>query len=136
MKKFLTLSLITILVGLAGAQAASAQFGYGGNGQGQGPDHRNYPDLPPTANPHAVVNTQKGRAADVIHIFLSNLFEGVTSPEVTELQDRLRFEGYFNYVSTGYYGPITTQAVKDYQTAHGLPVTGDLDDATRAELNA
>ena len=51
---------------------------------------------------------------------------GTTRPTYTgltkSLQDCLKFEGVFpqNVDSTGVYGPITTQAVKDFQKKYGL----------------
>ncbi|MCA0986523.1 peptidoglycan-binding protein [Guptibacillus algicola] len=45
--------------------------------------------------------------------------------DVVELQDVLSAKGYFDYhTSTGYYGSITEDAVKQFQDAHGLAVDG------------
>lgn len=38
--------------------------------------------------------------------------------------------------NTGYFGPITFRAVKDFQAANGLPVTGVVDQATWRALGA
>ncbi|MDC0832475.1 peptidoglycan-binding protein [Geitlerinema sp. CS-897] len=45
---------------------------------------------------------------------------------VVAIQDRLKALGYFPHGvnSTGYYGPITIQAVKDFQYDYGLAVDG------------
>ena len=59
---------------------------------------------------------------------------GAQGEKVMMLQDFLRAEGYFTLPSTGYYGPITTAALKSYQTANGLTPTGMLDTATLAAI--
>ncbi|WP_305077959.1 peptidoglycan-binding protein [Guptibacillus hwajinpoensis] len=62
------------------------------------------------------------------------LQKGMNSPDVKELQDVLKEKGYFTYhTSTGYFGPITEQAVKDFQKATGLKITGTVSGDT---LNA
>lgn len=52
------------------------------------------------------------------------------------LQDCLRFEGVFpkNQQSTGVYGPLTTQAVKDFQIKYGLEPVGTVGPKTKAKL--
>ena len=65
----------------------------------------------------------------------TNLTAGTTSAGVSALQQNLKTLGYFTYPTlTGYYGPITTQAVKDYQTAYGLAVTGTADASTQTSI--
>ena len=59
---------------------------------------------------------------------------GAQSEKVTMLQDFLRAEGHFAVASTGYFGPITTAALKSYQTDNSLTPTGMLDDATLAAM--
>jgi peptidoglycan hydrolase-like protein with peptidoglycan-binding domain len=48
----------------------------------------------------------------------------------------LRAEGHFALPSTGYFGPVTTAALKSYQTANGLTATGELDNATLAVMQS
>lgn len=55
--------------------------------------------------------------------------------DVTELQKRLITEGYMTGPATGYYGASTEAAVRKFQAAHGLPVTGYVASVTRAALN-
>jgi cytochrome c553 len=43
---------------------------------------------------------------------------------VRKLQHDLHHLGYFSGPFTGFYGPITTSAVKRFQRAHGLPADG------------
>jgi peptidoglycan hydrolase-like protein with peptidoglycan-binding domain len=59
---------------------------------------------------------------------------GATGEKVMMLQDFLRAEGHFTLASTGYFGPVTTAALKSYQAAHGLPATGVLDTETLAAM--
>jgi peptidoglycan hydrolase-like protein with peptidoglycan-binding domain len=59
---------------------------------------------------------------------------GTQGEKVFMLQDFLRAEGHFNRASTGYFGPITAAALKNYQTANGLTATGVLDDATLVSI--
>ncbi|WP_273831829.1 peptidoglycan-binding protein [Guptibacillus sedimenti] len=62
------------------------------------------------------------------------LQKGMNSPDVKELQNVLKEKGYFTYhTATGYFGPITEQAVKDFQKATGLKMTGTVSGDT---LNA
>ncbi|MEI7025093.1 C40 family peptidase [Paenibacillus sp. y28] len=66
----------------------------------------------------------------------ATLSSGSSSAEVASLQQQLGTLGYFTYPSnTGYYGPLTVQAVSSYQEAYGLPVTGAADSATRTSIS-
>ncbi|MCL2633145.1 MAG: spore cortex-lytic enzyme [Oscillospiraceae bacterium] len=55
---------------------------------------------------------------------------GSTGKEVEAIQRVLRDWGVFNAEITGYYGPITEEAVRKVQRYHGLRVTGIADQAT------
>src|SRR4029079_17575726 len=50
-------------------------------------------------------------------------------PAVTRLQEALRKAGY-NLPATGYFGPETARALKDYQSGLGLKPTGTLNSQT------
>ncbi|TLS38353.1 hypothetical protein FCL54_06740 [Pseudalkalibacillus caeni] len=53
------------------------------------------------------------------------LVEGTSNQDVAELQEYLMAKGVFPYhTATGYFGPITTEAVKDFQSKSGLKVDG------------
>lgn len=54
----------------------------------------------------------------------------------TNLQTALAAAGYYQGEIDGVYGPSTADAVKALQTAAGLPVTGLVDKATMAALDA
>ncbi len=54
----------------------------------------------------------------------------------TALQQDLATAGYYTGTVDGVYGPLTVQAVQDLQQASGLPVTGVMDRASAAALQA
>jgi len=70
-------------------------------------------------------------------VFTLDLTMGSRGDEVVKLQDKLKTLGYFPLAidSTGYYGSITTQAVKDFQNANGLNPVGYVGSRAREALN-
>ena len=52
------------------------------------------------------------------------LKSGMSSNEVTKLQQNLKKLGYFSVTPTGYYGSITTTSVKNLQSNYGLQKDG------------
>ncbi|KAF0996524.1 peptidoglycan-binding protein [Geobacillus sp. TFV-3] len=63
--------------------------------------------------------------------------KGMSSPEIKQIQQRLKEQGFFTYSkATGYFGAITEEAVKAFQRAMNLPATGIVDDATYAKLKS
>ena len=58
----------------------------------------------------------------------------VLRDEARQVQERLRNAGYNPGAADGVPGPQTVAALRQYQTAQGLPVTGFLDEATRQAL--
>ena len=68
--------------------------------------------------------------------FTSTFGRGASSDSVTQLQERLRADGFFTFPrSTGFFGPITFAAVQAFQRAHGIPATGFVGPRTLAALN-
>lgn len=63
----------------------------------------------------------------------ADLFPGTTSAAVTQLQEALRQRGYMAVV-TGYFGPVTRDAVQRFQRDHGITPTGNYGPLTRAAL--
>lgn len=57
-----------------------------------------------------------------------------TESEVVQIQQSLKELGYFDEEVTGYYGPITRQAVSDFQFDYGLSVTGEVNGETASAL--
>lgn len=60
---------------------------------------------------------------------------GSSGSPVTNLQNRLRQLGYFSGSSTGYYGSVTSSAVRRFQAARGLQVDGLAGPRTLAALS-
>ena len=67
---------------------------------------------------------------------MPELFKGVSSAKVEELQKLLKNFGVFDVDPTGYFGDITEQAVKDFQINVGLDPTGIVNLETWAYLLA
>jgi peptidoglycan hydrolase-like protein with peptidoglycan-binding domain len=62
---------------------------------------------------------------------------GMDHSDVKELQDALKKKGHFTYErSTGYYGSITADAVRDFQRKHNLQVDGIAGPQTLSKLLA
>lgn len=55
---------------------------------------------------------------------------GDESDQIRELQARLRQLKLMSVAPTGFYGSKTTAAVRTFQSGHGLPATGSVDEAT------
>ncbi len=91
----------------------------------------------PTPEPTPVVEAPVGEVLGAANFFFAkDLHRGLkTIPDITELQDRLRTEGFFTASSTGYFGNLTFVAVKKYQKAHTIIQTGFVGPITRAALN-
>jgi peptidoglycan DL-endopeptidase LytE len=67
----------------------------------------------------------------------SELKLGMSNQEVKELQDLLKAKGFFAYhTSTGYFGPITEKAVKEFQASVHLTPTGIVDKVTYEKLKS
>ena len=61
--------------------------------------------------------------------------KGDSGTQVTELQTFLTQQGYFTSAITGYYGTVTTNAVKAYQQANGISTTGRVGSLTAYTSN-
>jgi peptidoglycan hydrolase-like protein with peptidoglycan-binding domain len=64
----------------------------------------------------------------------SVLKQGAKGVEVKNLQLALKNAGYFTGKVDGSFGPLTVTAIKKYQAAKGITVTGMLDEATKTLL--
>lgn len=73
----------------------------------------------------------------VVEKFVYDLQIGDVSEEVRRLQTVLKCLGYFptGTNATAIFGPVTEDAVKKFQTAKGIPVTGIVGPLTRNALN-
>ncbi|MBI2052877.1 MAG: peptidoglycan-binding protein, partial [Candidatus Ryanbacteria bacterium] len=70
-----------------------------------------------------------------------SLQRGMDGNDVLELQQFLNTIGYNYFTPTGHFGPLTEQAVKDFQIKNGIRSRGDTDDVvvgprTRAKIAA
>lgn len=71
-----------------------------------------------------------------VHIFLKDLKLGTRGNDVKELQKILISTKFLALnTPTDYFGTMTQTALRKWQLANGLPVTGYLDQATRTFLN-
>ncbi|WNQ13384.1 cell wall hydrolase [Paenibacillus aurantius] len=59
---------------------------------------------------------------------------GSQSADAAAVQDSLRSLGYLKVGTTGYYGTLTTEAVRSFQRAYGLPADGEADSVTFSKL--
>ena len=57
-----------------------------------------------------------------------------SSALATDVQRQLQQRGYYTAAIDGRVGPATRQAVRDFQAAAGLPVTGVVDSRLLAEI--
>ena len=64
----------------------------------------------------------------------SNLHRGAESSSVTKLQKFLSSKGFLTAEPTGFYGDMTVEAVKLYQSSVGITSTGMVYDLTRQAI--
>jgi N-acetylmuramoyl-L-alanine amidase len=60
---------------------------------------------------------------------------GSTGTDVTYIQSILKKLGYFSAETTGYYGFVTSNAVKQFQQDFGLEMTGEIGPKTSRMIN-
>ena len=66
----------------------------------------------------------------------TSIVYGDFTEDVTDIQSKLQALGYFGIEPTGYFGDYTVDAIKAFQEANKLNVTGELDEETLAVLNS
>ncbi|OGC88582.1 hypothetical protein A2419_02865 [Candidatus Adlerbacteria bacterium RIFOXYC1_FULL_48_26] len=69
------------------------------------------------------------------YVFSIYLYQGLTHPDVTKLQQKLTALGVYSGPVTGYFGPLTQAAVKKFQASRGLEQVGFVGPATRKALS-
>jgi hypothetical protein len=69
------------------------------------------------------------------YLYMGMTSQGVSDPDVTALQNRLKTDGLYSAAVTGYFGPYTKSALESYQTKHGLSAIGVVGPSTRDFLN-
>ena len=63
-----------------------------------------------------------------------NLSQGAEGDDVQSLQEFLRGEGFLSANATGFFGPITAQAVAKWQTSQGVTSIGSVGPMTRERI--
>ncbi|MDX3237918.1 L,D-transpeptidase family protein [Streptomyces sp. ME03-5709C] len=86
----------------------------------------------PTASPAATKKPKADRTPRPVVV----IAQGSGSARVRELQARLRQLGLFGRNPTGYYGDVTTAAVRAFQSRNRLPASGTVTDRTWAKLRS
>ncbi len=74
------------------------------------------------------------QAAVICYDFNTNLYYGLRGSAVAQLQALLIERGYLHVAATGYFGPLTLQAVKNFQGASGISQTGFAGPITRGYI--
>jgi peptidoglycan hydrolase-like protein with peptidoglycan-binding domain len=82
----------------------------------------------------ATGNITHAATIPMIDSLVGDITIGTTGEQVIVLQDFLRAEGVFTLESTGYFGSITQNALKNYQSKNGVAATGMIDAATMAVM--
>ena len=110
-------------------------WGKDGNGQFNWSDYKkfSYDVLVFTDIPNDLIE----KAKNTQFLFTVNLKKGMTHPDVSKLQQRLKDEGFYTYPQiTGYFGDVTKAAVIAYQKANKItPAEGYVGPITRSKLN-
>lgn len=65
---------------------------------------------------------------------MEQLSRGDSGQRVVRLQKKLTALGYYDGAIDGHFGPLTDQAVKQFQRANGLDVDGYVGPKTKAAL--
>ncbi|MBI2610691.1 peptidoglycan-binding protein [Candidatus Kaiserbacteria bacterium] len=70
----------------------------------------------------------------VCTVLYRNLSQGARGDDVLVLQEFLRAQGYFYANATGYFGPLTAQAVARWQASQGIAAVGAVGPLTRERI--
>ena len=85
----------------------------------------------PSTTPPLPPDTVQHRICSVLY---RNLSPGARGDDVLGLQEFLRSEGYLSANATGYFGPLTAQAVAKWQAAQGVSAVGSVGPMTRERI--
>lgn len=92
------------------------------------------------ASPSANVSTDTQTTVSILRICsvlpTRALYLGVRGDDVVSLQEFLRSEGVFSANATGYFGPITAQALTHWQASQGVSAIGVAGPLTRERIRA
>ncbi len=126
-----------------GALALTPFLVFGGHGQVA---HSNNARVDTTQYVQAAVDTRADASASwkkeeltcttIEHTLRLGSRDRNTDNDVTELQTFLRAEGYLRNQPSGFFGFATLRAVRSFQAAEGLKVTGVVQEETQAKIEA
>lgn len=88
------------------------------------------PPLPPAPGVQPVFEHR------VCKVMYRNLSQGTQGDDVRSLQEFLSAEGHLSTNATGYFGPMTVQAVAKWQGLQGVPSVGSVGPITRERIKA
>jgi hypothetical protein len=72
--------------------------------------------------------------AEPRRVYATSAYATYSAPALYRAQARLARLGYYPGPIDGDFGPMTSRAIRSYQADYGLPITGRLDNRTRASL--
>lgn len=84
--------------------------------------------------PGAVPNVSIEGKHRICTLLERNLSQGVRGEDVRGLQEFLREQGYLNAEASGYFGALTSEAVRKWQSAQGVDAVGIIGPKTRAYI--
>ncbi|MEV7416392.1 L,D-transpeptidase family protein [Streptomyces sp. NPDC089919] len=121
-----------------GPQGSGAAGSSGGTGSGRSaaPSAPADPSAAPSHDDKPAGDTASPSASATPGAAKALMAEGSESEQVRELQARLKQLAYFHRSPTGFYGSITSTAVKGFQTKRQLSATGSVDEDTWQKLLA
>src|SRR3989344_8987855 len=90
---------------------------------------------PATSSGPVILPQQPFAVGTAVLNFNRDLYVGMRGNDVSNLQEFLTEEGYYAGPVSGYFGLLTVQAVKKFQSAHGINPTGYFGPRTRAIAN-
>lgn len=70
----------------------------------------------------------------VCTVLYRNLSQGTRGDDVTSLQEFLQSEGHLSANATGYFGPLTAQAVAKWQSSQGVSAVGHFGPMSRERI--
>lgn len=88
------------------------------------------------ANASASWKNEELTCTTIEHTLRLGSWDRNTDNDVTELQTFLRAEGYLRSQPTGFFGFSTLRAVRSFQAAEGLRITGVVNAETRTKIEA
>ena len=72
----------------------------------------------------------------ICSVLYRNLSQGTRGDDVASLQEFLSSEGYLSAQATGYFGPMTAQAVAKWQASQGVSAVGSFGPMSRERMKA